>query len=491
LKKDWFVMKTRAAALIAILLCAAHAGCGLAGQTDMETAIEGIWLGTLQVPGANLRIAITISETPSNTYQASMTSIDQGSGELPMNELVLADRRLLVKATDLGVEIEGIIDVENGLFDAEFRQGPGKFPLLFRRVDALPTLSRPQEPKRPFPYLEEEVEYENSGAGVTLAATLTYPNSGGPFPAVVLLTGSGPQNRDEELFGHKPFLVLSDYLTRRGIAVLRADDRGVGGSGGDFKTCTTADFAGDALAGVEYLMSRKEIDPKRIGLVGHSEGGMMAPIAASQSSDVAFIVLMAAPGTPFGDVILFQKMLKRKNAGVSEEGLMLHRTWMRRVYEIAASDVDDDTAAERIRSLYADLSETERASLGKTADSVERDIAFCVNPWRRYAFQYDAQAVLMQVPCPVLAINGAKDMQVPSQENLAGIRAALEAGGNHRFLVKELADLNHLFQTANTGEESEYNEIDETISPHAMQTISAWIKNQTVETDNESVEHAS
>ncbi|MBA7680267.1 Esterase EstD [subsurface metagenome] len=346
---------------------------------------------------------------------------------------------------------------------------------MFKYVDELPGFKRPQEPVKPYPYNEQEVEYENKGAGVKLAGTLTFPDSGGPFPAVILLTGSGQQNRNEEVFGHKPFLVLADYLTRQGIAVLRADDRGVGGSTGDFSQSTTGDFADDALAGVEYLKSRKEISPKHIGLVGHSEGGTMAPIAAAKSSAVAFIVMWAGPGQGFDDIIIFQHI----EAGMSEEDIALQRSWYKSIYGVSKQDLDYDAAAKEIRRLFAELSEEEKKRLDWTEERLESEIPDLLKPWWRYAMAYDPRATLMRVKCPVLAIIGEKDTQVPSKANLPLIEEALEASGNMNFQVKELPGLNHLFQTAETGDVSEYRRIEETMSPSALVLISGWIKEQT------------
>jgi fermentation-respiration switch protein FrsA (DUF1100 family) len=447
-------------------------------HAQVDGRIDGFWLGTLKVPGAELRIALTISKSDDGKYAATMNSVDQGSGEMPLGEVKFENHLLSIKSPKFGIEFEGNVDVRHKTFDSEFRQGSNKFPIMFHKVDKLPTISRPQDPKRPFPYNEEQVEYENKNAAIKIAGTLTYPKSDGPFPAVILLNGSGPQNRDSEVFGHKPFLVLSDYLTRQGIAVLRTDDRGVGGTTGKFEGSTTGDFTEDALAGIQYLRGRKEINPKQIGLIGHSEGGMMAPIAASKSQDVSFIVMVAGVGVRFSDIILFQKELKWKNAGMSEEDLILHRNWHNDVSEIVTMDINDAAAADKIRALYSGLSKEEKSRLDKTPESLEGEINWELSPWRRYASKYNAASVISKVRCPVLAINGSKDMQVTADENLKAIEKALKAGGNTNYMIKELQGLNHLLQTADTGEELEYTKIEETMSPTAMKIISDWIKEQ-------------
>lgn len=438
--------------------------------------IEGIWLGTLKLPGAELRIGLTLSKTDTGTFTATMNSIDQGSGEIPMDKVKFKDPHLVITGKSLGVQFEGDVNYEQGTLDCEFRQGFAKLPLLFQKVDYLPVLSRPQEPKRPLPYHEEMVDYENVAGSVHIAATLTCPDSGGPFPAVILLTGSGAQNRDEEIFGHKPFLVLSDYLTRRGIAVLRADDRGIGGTSGSFQGSTTGDFAEDALAGVKYLLTRNEIDPDLIGLVGHSEGAMMASIAASESDQISFIVLMAGVGIRFDDIIFYQKEIRWKAAGMSEDDLKLQREWHNNVTNIAVQDLNDQEITEAIQNLYVKLSDKEKERLGKTPESIQKEIEWTLNPWHRYASRFNARKIFSHVRCPVLAINGSKDTQVPADINLDAIEKACIAGGNNQVTVKKLDGLNHLFQTAGTGFESEYAKIDETMSPEAMKVIADWIQ---------------
>ena len=441
-----------------------------AEQTAAENTLEGIWLGSLIIPEGELRIAVTISGNTDGTFSATLNSIDQGSGEIPFDE-VKYEKDILFLMMNIGIEIEGEVDLANETIESEFRQGEARFPLVFKYVDELPGFNRPQEPVKPYPYNEQEVEYENKEAGVKLAGTLTFPDSGGPFPAVILLTGSGQQNRNEEVSSHKPFLVLADYLTRQGIAVLRADDRGVGGSTGDFSQSTTGDFADDALAGVEYLKSRKEINAEQIGLIGHSEGGSMAPIAAAKSSAVAFIVMTAGPGQVFDDIVIFQLI----EAGMSEEDIALLRSWYKSIYGVSKQDLDYDAAAKEIRRLFAELSEEEKKRLDWTEERLESEIPDLLNPWWRYYMAYDPRATLMRVKCPVLAINGEKDTQVPSKANLPLIEEALEASGNMNFQVKELPGLNHLFQTAETGDASEYAHIEETMSPDAMKIIADWI----------------
>ena len=296
---------------------------------------------------------------------------------------------------------------------------------------------------------------------------------------MILVSGSGPQNRDEEVFNHRPFMVIADYLTRRGIAVLRYDDRGTGASTGDFSKATSGDFADDALAGIEFLKGRKEIDSKRIGLLGHSEGGTIGPIAITRSSDVAFLVMLAGPGQKFGDIVAFQILNGAKSHGEKEETLALMRSWFGGLFSILAENINNDAAAKKIRALHAALTAEEKKTLNLPDEKLEGEIAGQLRPWWRYAMQYDPRATLMKVKCPVLALNGEKDMQVTVKENLSAVEEALKAGGNTHVTAMTLPGLNHLFQTCDTGAESEYIKIEETMSPLVLKTVSDWITAQT------------
>jgi pimeloyl-ACP methyl ester carboxylesterase len=322
---------------------------------------------------------------------------------------------------------------------------------------------------KPYPYRDEEVAYDNKAANITLAATLTLPPGPGPFPAVLLITGSGPQDRDEAILGHRPFLVLADYLTRRGIAVLRADDRGVGKSGGAFGTATTVDFATDAEAGVAYLRTRPEIDAKKIGLVGHSEGGVIAPLVASRNPAVAFIVMMAGSGVPGDEIIVAQTTLMSQVSGLGADQVEKNSALERQILAIVKEEKDDAALAVKLRDA---LQGTVRP------EDMEQQIKALSAPWYRYFLTYDPVPALKRVTCPVLAINGERDLQVPPKQNLPAIRKALESSGNTRVEVVELAGLNHLFQSAKTGLPGEYAQIEETMSPVALELIAGWIKKQ-------------
>ena len=465
--------KTVLACIVSFILAAGPAG---AVEQPPKPSISGTWLGTIKVPGVELRIAFEISGTTENDYSAVVHSIDQGAMNLPVRAVTQTGDSLRLELKSIPAAYEGKISPDGTTIEGNWLQGGGAVPLTMSRVEKLPEFKRPQTPKKPYPYRDEEVAFENGTAGIRLAGTLTIPEGKGPFPAVVLLTGSGPQNRDEEVFSHRPFLVLADYLTRRGIAVLRSDDRGVGASTGDFSKATTGDFADDAIAGIDFLKTRPEVDPKRIGLVGHSEGGMIGPLAAGRSNDVAFLVMLAGPGQRFGDVVAFQILNAAKAQGAGEETLAVMRTWFGGLFSTLAEGTDNETASKKIRALHSGLSADEKKRLNLPDEKLEGEISTQLRPWWRYAMQYDPRATLMKVHCPVLALNGEKDTQVPAKANLHLVEEALRSGGNSHFAVRELPGLNHLFQTCESGAESEYIKIEETIAPAAMEIIAQWVR---------------
>ncbi|MFH1964417.1 MAG: alpha/beta fold hydrolase, partial [Acidobacteriota bacterium] len=338
-----------------------------------------------------------------------------------------------------------------------------------------PRPERPQEPARPYPYDVEDIVCDNREAGVRLAGTLTIPRTEGPFPAVRLIGGSGPLNRDDECFGHRTFLVLADYLTRRGLAVLRLDKRGAWESGGHFENATTKDFADDALASIAYLKSRKDIDSGRIGLIGHSEGAMIAPMLAASSADIAFIVMIAGPGMPLDEVMSLQKCIEAEINGADPGKVAFLRTWYSRFYHAVKSDKDNDAVAEKIRRIYSGLTQQQEEMLGWSEAKLNSEIKTVLSPWWRYLLKFIPSDFLAKVECPVLAATGSIDLQVSSRRNLNRIGEALKAGGNPDCTIIELDDMNHLLQTAETGAESEYGQIEETVSPAALQTIGDWI----------------
>jgi len=456
---------------------------GFAQQHDIsETSIEGIWEGKLKVPGSELRIVFKILNNPDGTLTVTLDSPDQGATDIPVEEVIFIDNTLHLEVKSAGGVFEGKVSEDFSIIEGEWKQSGQTLPLILKRVDKAVEILRPQVPKKPYPYKEEEVIYENKDAGILLAGTLTLPSDNAPFPAVLLISGSGPQDRNETIFNHRPFLVLADYLTRQGIAVLRVDDRGVGKSTGDFSQATSEDFASDALAGIKYLKTLKEIHPEQIGLIGHSEGGIIAPMVAVKSPDIAFIVLMAGTGLTGEEILYLQGALIDKAMRVSEEDIAKNRQFNEKIFSIIKEEKDKKNAEERLRQVFMEdwekMSDEKKEQIGDPEVFLKAQLQSLLSPWLKFFLTYDPKPTLSKVKCPVLAINGEKDLQVPPKENLSAIEEALKVGGNQNYTIKELPGLNHLFQTAQTGVPSEYARIEETISPVVLKIISEWILEQ-------------
>jgi len=452
-------------------------------QVTSEISIEGIWQGSLKVPGMELRIVFKISKNPDGTLNATLDSPDQGATDIPVEEVIFMDNTLHLEVKSAGSVFEGKVSEDFLVIEGEWKQSGQTLPLTLKRVDKAVEILRPQVPKKPYPYIEEELVYENKEAGITLAGTLTLPPGKGPSPVVLLISGSGPQDRNETIYNHRPFLVLADYLTRQGIAVLRVDDRGVGESTGDFSRATSVDFASDVLAGIEYLKTRKEINPKQIGLIGHSEGGLIAPMVAVKSSDTAFIILMAGTGLTGEEILHLQGALIYRAMGVSEEDIIKNRQFNEKIFSVLKEEEDSEIAEERLRQMFMEdwekMSDEKKEQIGDPEVFLKAQLQSLLSPWLKFFLTYDPKPTLSKVKCPVLAINGEKDLQVPPKENLSAIEEALKVGGNQNYTIKELPNLNHLFQTAQTGLPAEYVKIEETISPVALKIIGDWIFEQT------------
>lgn len=426
------------------------------------------WLGTLEAGATKLRIAFHLKSAPDGSIRATVDSLDQGAMGLAVDRASYQNGTLVLELKALSARYEGKLDESGRKLTGRWSQGASSLPLNLEASDSPPVLRRPQEPKKPYPYLEEEVSYAGGAPGVTLAGTLTKPRVGGPFPAVLLITGSGPEDRDETIFGHMPFRVIADHLTKRGIAVLRVDDRGVGKSTAGPAGPTSEDFARDALAGVAFLKGRKEIDPKRIGLAGHSEGGAIAAIAAARSGDVAFVVSMAGAGLPGDRILHKQSEMLLRAMGAGDEAVRAARSANEKVYGILKEEKDPKVAETKVRQALGEA--------GMTKEAIDAQLRGVLSPWFRFFLTYDPRSDYERVTVPVLAIGGDKDLQVAAAENLEAIQGALAKGGNREVTTKLFPGLNHLFQPCKTGQIEEYAKIEQTFAPEALETISGWIE---------------
>jgi pimeloyl-ACP methyl ester carboxylesterase len=452
---------------------------GLQFRRPVPTGTEEIWQGTLKAGAIELRMVFHLFRDKDGSYGGTMDSPDQGAKGLVLDKVSVKDDAVFLEFTMANMVFEGKRSKDGQEITGQLKQGGQTFPLTLKRAAKVQETRRPQTPRKPYPYQEIDVAYENAKAGIKLAGSLTLPRSKEPVPAALLITGSGAQDRDETIFEHKPFLVLADYLTRRGIAVLRVDDRGVGGSTGSVPDSTSADFADDVLAGVAFLKSRQEIDPARIGLIGHSEGGIIAPLVASRSGDIAFVVMLAGTGLPSEEVLYSQGAAILKSLGADAEQVARHKEIQQRIFSIVRQEKDNAVAQARVKTalqdLAAKLGPDEKKQMLEGLPQIEGQLGRVCTPWFRFFLDYDPRPALRKVTCPVLALDGEKDLQCDAQANLSAIAAALKEGGNRDVTIKEFPGLNHLFQTCKTGAVSEYGAIEETLAPAVLETIGDWI----------------
>ena len=433
--------------------------------------LTGDWNGLLEVPGVKLRLVFHVEEKD-GAFWATMDSPDQGAFGISTSAVTFSPPLLRIQIAALLLEFSGTVNDKGEEIEGVFKQGGASFPLKLQRraIEAPAPPKRPQEPELPLPYYTEEVSFENREAGVVLAGTLALPRKEGQFPVAILVSGSGPQN------GHKPFLVLSDFLVRQGFGVLRYDDRGVGKSTGDFSAATSADFASDALAAITFLKSRKEALPERIGLIGHSEGGMIAPMVAVRAGkDLAFIVSLAGTGVSGEALLLRQQELIGRASGMSEGELKKGRSFNEKAYQLVRAGISRDSLE---KALYESFIELLPPGLPKDQQELafSQTIAPLFAPWFEFFIAFDPAMVWEKVKCPVLALNGEKDLQVDPVQNLPVIQAALKKGKNRDVTVRVFPDLNHLFQHAESGSVAEYEKIEETFAPEVMQVIAEWLR---------------
>lgn len=452
-------------------------------------ALVGDWGGSLLQNGVPvLRLVVKIRTAPCGQINATMDSPDQGATDLPVTSLQATADSLHLQMTYLGGAYGAAVDAAHTKLSGQWTQAGMVSQLDLSRGDSVVVRRRPQDPQKPYPYREEEVSYVSTAQGVKIAGTLTLPPGPGPFPAVLLLSGSGAQDRDEALMGHKPFLVIADHLTRKGIAVLRVDDRGVGGSTGRLFDADLEDNATDALAGVKFLLSRPDVAPKKVGLVGHSEGGWVAPIAAARSRDVAFIVMLAGPAVNGEELLYAQEAALSRARGVSESMIEASRRISQRMYGILKSEPDDSTAQRLLRAEIT-KAEAELASAQQNAvDSVvsrtwtnqaTNQLQLLTTRWFRQLLVHDPAPELKKVRVPVLALYGERDLQVPPAQSALVLEKLLRGSKTKDYTVEVLPGLNHLFQHATSGQIDEYVRSEETFAPEALEKISTWIVERT------------
>lgn len=427
--------------------------------------VLGTWQGELNV-NANTKLPLVFHLLKEDgEYKATMDSPAQGAKGIVVDSIIIEGNTVSFAVAAIGMKYSGLFDGESTI-DGTFTQGPAKLPLrLTRSALVVKQAHRPQTPKMPFNYHVEDVVFANQVATIKLAGTLTKPKGKGPFAAAILISGSGPQDRDETLFEHKPFAVIADHLTKNGIAVLRFDDRGTAQSTGDFKTATSADFATDVQAAITYLQTRTDIDATKIGLIGHSEGGMIAPMVASENKQVAFVIMMAGLGVDGIRLLTQQSYDIQLLMGQNEANLKQEMQADIQLYKKIVAGM----SAQDIRQYFIEQRKVPEAQATARANQLD-------SHWMRFFLAFEPEKYLSKVTSPILAFNGSKDVQVAAKQNLSAIESILKTANHSDYTLETLEGLNHLFQRANTGLPAEYGEIEHTIDDSALTLMTQWIK---------------
>ena len=452
------------------------------GQPEKDQ-IPGSWQGVLNTGNQEIRLVFNISVKDDLSFVATLDSPDQGTMAIPLGEVSLTEDSLRIEAPIVNGFYLGKFSSDSSL-RGEWHQSGRSFTLDLDKQAKAFVLNRPQEPQAPYPYKEDEISFNNTKQGFSLGGTLSLPEGEGPFPAVLLVSGSGSQNRDEEIFGHKPFKLIADHLTRNGIAVLRYDDRGVASSGGNNTGASTWDYAVDARSAIDYLLKRSEIDHSKIGIIGHSEGGMIAFMLASAHDDIGFIITLAGPGVDGKTILLEQSEHIARLSGASPSILEDNNTVMTEVYDIMIANESYQAWEEEVLNFTSKFY-SEKGTEAYSEGDIERgknnllsSIPESAYAWMRYFVMFDPASLFGSIKCPALALNGDKDCQVLPEQNIDAIKNGFNSSGNEKVTTMILPGLNHLFQNCETGLPNEYGVIEETFDQKALEIMSEWIRQQ-------------
>jgi len=429
----------------------------------------------------SLLMVLFLSKNDSGLYIENISIPDQLVYNLKPSRQSFRNDSLFFEISKAGAKYKGKYDSHSGSLKGKWTQAKKDFQLDFSKTDKDYSIKRPQTPLKPYPYSEEEITFINPKDGVELSGTITIPEGKGPFPAVVIVNGSGQQERDCEIMGHKWALVLADHLTRQGIVTFRYDDRGTGKSGGNPFNATTLTFAEDAAAAYMMLRKHKSADINMTGIIGHSEGGIIAPVVASKIKDVSFLVLLAAPGIDVSELMVIQNRRIIENENILRpEQFQGFETMIRTVYKTILKTPDNNEARKKVLMIYSAYAKTidslQVIKLKINEKNLNQQLVTMLSPWYRKFLSIKPSEYNSKVKCPVLALNGSLDMQVTADENLAAISDSYRSSGNTNLTVKKLTGLNHLFQPAITGMPEEYSRTEQTISTEVLDIISNWIK---------------
>ena len=448
-------MKTKTNLLIVLLFFAA--------QTAFAQ-IEGYWKGQLDLSVQKLEMAFDIKAIE-NGYSATLDVPAQSAFDIPVDEIVFQEGHLQLTMSAMDASYSGTL--KDNAIEGEFTQRGMTLPLRLERGTKEAVKARPQDPQPPFDYRVEEVSFTNEKEGNTLTGTLTIPAGDGPFPAMVLVSGSGQQNRDEELMNHRPFWVIADYCARHGVAVLRYDDRGIGGSDGEVMNATSWDFSYDAEAAFDYLRGQKLIDASRVGILGHSEGGIINFMVAERRPEVAFLVSLAGPAVNGIEVSKAQSEAMLRAQGMSEEMIQFSGNANAQLFDVIEASSSREEADSLLRRVVK--------GWGYNEELTEQTVGRLTLPWMYYFMKYDPAEAIVKVNCPALLLNGSKDVQVLVQQNFPAYEKIIAEHGKTNLTLHEMPGLNHLFQHCETGSLDEYITIDETISPEVLEMIVEFV----------------
>ena len=454
--------------------------CSIAAFTLVGQITPGDWYGTLDAMGQQLPLVIHLQDS-AGYWTGTMDSPKQKAYGIEMNKVEVNGMNLVFSIDKLNASYQGSLSDSLGI-GGTFKQGAFKAHLSFSQREVEVTESRKkQDPSEPYPYLQEEVEVLNVEGGFTLRGTLTHPDGASTIkiPCIILITGSGPQDRNEEILGHRPFLVLADQLTRAGYCVLRLDDRGAGKSEGTFTGATSVDFAQDISAALEFAKGISYIDNQRIILMGHSEGGMIANMVAVNHPEVFGVISLAGPGVLGATLLMEQQELIAKSLGATKNELKEMRAFSADFFPLLTMDSLTIVAKKTeafLRNYVRRSKEFKRSSKDEQETWITQNMDAYVNPWMIYFLNYNPEIDLKKITCHYLALNGSTDLQVPSSMNLNAINANCNPGEGKVKKIIELQGLNHLFQPSATGSPTEYGSNEITFDESAIKEILAFIE---------------
>ncbi len=451
-------------------------------KTTINEKLFGKWSGFLKTPKRQLVISADILKSKNGNVNLKISSPKQKQYNIPTDSLVINNNLIMFSINKYKIRYKGIINLDSTKIIGTWYQDNFISELDFYRPDEILRTGHPQYPVKPYPYNNDSVYFFNYIDSINLAGTITYPKKNKQkYPAILLINGLGKHDRDETMYGHKPFLLISDYLTRKGYVVFRADDRGVGKSGGKFEKATTKDFTRDMISALKYLKTKSYVDTNKIGIIGFNEGGLIAARIASESDNVKFIILLSTPGITGKEILLTQTVDIQEKSGIPDNVIQRDLKINKKILNIVGSIKDSALAYNKLRNTYRQFRATlPKEDLVKKKYSIvafKNQLNFMLTPWFKYYLNYNPKKTFTKIKIPVLIIYGDKDVQVNAAKNNNALRRALEQAGNKNYKSIIFPNLNHLLQHCQTGLPNEYAKISQTVSPAVLDSINVWLNN--------------